>query len=282
VSAHSLDDTLLTRWVRAPGRNDHKYSRGVLGILTGSTEYPGAALLGVSAALRTGIGMVRYLGPADVRALVVTSHPEVVVTPGSVDACVIGSGMPSPLSDEAMHAVSDVAARGVPIVLDAGGLSAALACGPATVLTPHSGELATLYREHGLDGADSDIQKASELATLLGKCVLVKGSNTVIVDSRGEQWHVPTATPWLATAGTGDALAGIMGAVFAANASTLLDALPLLPEAAAAAALIHQRAALKASIQASSDQSPGRGGPITVSDLIAQIPAVIAEIVATP
>lgn len=281
MATHIVDGAILKRWVRAPGPTDHKYSRGVLGLLTGSKEYPGAALLGVSAALRTGIGMVRYLGPPEVGSLVVVAHPEVVLTSGNIDACVVGSGMAHPHPPNDTLAIDAVAALGIPAVLDAGALGAAASFGPLTVLTPHSGELRVLGETLGLSGGGDDLEKARIIAAHLGQCVVVKGSITTIVERSSDMWQLPEATGWLATAGTGDALAGIMGAVFAAHAHTLLEQPHLLCEATQASALIHQRAAARAVRFAAQEIRGGPGGPITVSDLIEQIPAVIAEVLAS-
>src|SRR3954470_13754689 len=81
------------REYRVPEASDDKYSRGVLGVLTGSAQYPGAAVLGVEAAARTGAGMVRYLGDAEAARLVLQRRPEIVTAPGRVQAWLIGSGM---------------------------------------------------------------------------------------------------------------------------------------------------------------------------------------------
>ncbi|MBU4465924.1 MAG: NAD(P)H-hydrate dehydratase, partial [Actinobacteria bacterium] len=81
-----------SRALRNPTNADDKYSRGVVGIRTGSDAYPGAAVLGVEAAWRTGIGMVRYLGPDRPTALVLHRRPETVTADGRVQAWVIGSG----------------------------------------------------------------------------------------------------------------------------------------------------------------------------------------------
>ena len=81
------------RHIAIPGEHDDKYSRGVLGLITGSEQYPGAAVLGVEAALHTGVGMVRYLGPARATELVLQRRPEAVTANGRVEAWVLGSGM---------------------------------------------------------------------------------------------------------------------------------------------------------------------------------------------
>ena len=80
------------RVLRRPTAPDDKYSRGVLGIRTGSDQYPGAAVLGVEAAWRTGLGMVRYLGPSVPTSLVLQRRPETVTADGRVQAWLIGSG----------------------------------------------------------------------------------------------------------------------------------------------------------------------------------------------
>ena len=79
--------------IRVPAKTDNKYSHGVLGVITGSQKYPGAAVLGVEAAHRTGIGMVRFLGSAEAATLVLNRRPEVVTVPGKVNAWLIGSGL---------------------------------------------------------------------------------------------------------------------------------------------------------------------------------------------
>src|SRR5688572_29932419 len=78
--------------LRRPTAADDKYSRGVLGVRTGSDAYPGAAVLGVDAAWRTGVGMVRYVGADRPTALVLARRPETVAVDGRVQAWLIGSG----------------------------------------------------------------------------------------------------------------------------------------------------------------------------------------------
>src|SRR6188508_2960194 len=80
-------------WVAAPAPDDDKYSRGVLGVVTGSPDFPGAAVLGVEAAHRTGVGMVRYIGHRVPCRAVLDRRPETVTVPGRVQAWLIGSGI---------------------------------------------------------------------------------------------------------------------------------------------------------------------------------------------
>ena len=273
----SADLGFLTRWVRKPRVDDHKYSRGVVGFVTGSLEYPGAALIGLSAALHTGIGMVRYHGPDVVQAMVVTRHPEVVVATGGVDAWVVGSGMGTPLTSESLERLEIARGSSAPVVVDAGALDIAEDFGPLAILTPHEGELRALATRLGVDTTGSSVEMAIAVSQHRGHCVLVKGSTTRVVNSSGVVWELPIATPWLATAGTGDALAGIMGALCATWHDTLLDEPHLLPEIAVTAALIHQTAAAYASAKVGFDADAPSGGPLSVMDVCREVSGVIAR-----
>src|SRR5665213_839778 len=109
------------RWIAVPEASGDKYSRGVLGVVTGSDLYPGAAVLGVEAAARTGLGMIRYLGAPRAAEFVLHRRPEVVTALGRVQAWLIGSGMDaaSRPQDDAVRlkgAIDD----GSPLVIDAG------------------------------------------------------------------------------------------------------------------------------------------------------------------
>src|SRR6195952_1616698 len=97
------------KWIAVPGENDDKYSRGVLGFVTGSARYPGAAVLGVEAALHTGVGMVRYLGPGRPTRLVLQRRPEAVTAEGRVQAWVLGSGQDASERDDSTRTLLDAA-----------------------------------------------------------------------------------------------------------------------------------------------------------------------------
>ena len=262
----------LTDWVRAPGARDHKYSRGVVGFATGSATYPGAALIGIEAALRTGVGMVRYFGPAEVASMVVMSHPEAVVAPGAVDACVVGSGVPTPLETPDRDRMGELLALSPLAIVDAGGLDlfSSLDSFPTSILTPHTKELEKLYTQVCGGVARDDATRSAEVAATLGVTVVAKGSLTTITSPGGEVWELPVATPWLATAGTGDALAGILGALAAANRDTVSATPELAAELAVAGALLHNLVAQKASER-------NGGGPITVGDLCLALPGVVGH-----
>jgi NAD(P)H-hydrate repair Nnr-like enzyme with NAD(P)H-hydrate dehydratase domain len=259
-----------TTWIAVPGPDDDKYSRGVVGFATGSARYPGAAVLGVEAALRTGAGMVRYLGPGRATRLVQQRRPEAVSAEGRVQAWVVGSGQDADDIDEVAAAYRDRAlADPVPTVIDAGALAHLERARGTRVLVPHAGELARLT------GADRAAVLAEPAASALAAAarfdavVLLKGHTTYVADAAGGLLEVACAPAWTATAGAGDALAGILGALLATHALEL-DADPgAAAPLAATAAVLHGLAAERAS----------RGGPFTVVDLCAELPAVIRDLI---
>jgi NAD(P)H-hydrate repair Nnr-like enzyme with NAD(P)H-hydrate dehydratase domain len=256
-------------WIAVPGIDDDKYSRGVLGVVTGSSSYPGAAVLGVEAALHTGVGMVRYLGPARASDFVLHRRPEAVTSPGRVQAWLLGSGVdPDHLDDETRDGFATGASSGLPLVLDAGALSLREeATGPA-VLTPHLRELARAagreVEDVTADPGDAAVRAAGEW----GCTVLVKGHRTYVASPGGTRLVAASAPSWLATAGAGDALGGVLGALLATHA----DEIAADPEAparlAATASVVHGLAASRAS----------GGGPVTVLGLIDALPATIASL----
>ena len=242
--------------IAVPGERDDKYSRGVLGVITGSAMYPGAAVLGVEAAAHTGVGMIRYLGEA--RDLVLQRRPEVVTADGRVQAWLVGSGMEAP--DARVRAA---VAQEVPVVLDGGAIELhSVAAGPV-VITPHHGELAALLGVSRAEVSADPAGFARRSADELGVTVLLKG-HTAYACGPDHSLSVSSPTTWLSTAGSGDALAGILGALVATNSTA-----PLAP-LAATAALLHGLAGQRAS----------GGGPFTILDLCAALPATIAELVA--
>lgn len=261
------------RWIAVPGDDDDKYSRGVVGFVTGSAKYPGAAVLGVEAAARTGVGMIRYLGAGRPTRLVLQRRPEAVTADGRVQAWVLGSGQDPEDIDEATDALLDGAlAQSVPIVLDGGALGRRAEARGPVLLTPHAGELS------GLIGLDIDAIRADpdaaalRAARELDATVLLKGHTTRVAVPTGTVLRVRSAPSWLATAGAGDALAGILGALLATHHEQL-DADPgLLAPLAATGAVLHGLAAQRASA----------GGPLTILDLAAALPAVIAEFLRIP
>ncbi|KQZ82138.1 NAD(P)H-hydrate dehydratase [Microbacterium sp. Root166] len=261
------------RFLRRPTAADDKYSRGVLGVRTGSETYPGAAVLGVEAAWRTGIGMVRYLGPERPTAFVLARRPETVAADGRVQAWVIGSGTDA----SARGAGESEALRRIlhdtdPVVVDAGALDLAADGTAPRLLTPHDREHARLRAGLGLAAVGSDrVSAARTTAEATGAVVVLKGAVTVVASPDGAVFEIAAGTPWLATAGTGDVLAGVIGALVAAAVADgrVTDAASLAP-LAAAAAWLHGHAARLAS-------SARGGGPITALDVAEALPRSVAE-----
>lgn len=254
--------------IAIPREGDDKYSRGVLGVITGSEDYPGAAILGVDAALHTGVGMVRYLGPESPSALVMARRPETVMIDGRVQAWLLGSGMGATTSNPLTEArIATALSSGQPLVLDAGALEAAAEARGSVVMTPHHGELArALHVDVAEISAEPEVW-AERAAESFGATVILKG-HTTLVCGAGGSYRIVAPTTWLATAGTGDALAGILGAVVATHSRELAEDDGFMSRLAATAVLVHGLAARKASA----------GGPFTVLGLNAAIPAVIAEL----
>jgi NAD(P)H-hydrate repair Nnr-like enzyme with NAD(P)H-hydrate dehydratase domain len=266
------------RWIAVPAESSDKYTRGVLGVVTGSDLYPGAAVLGVEAAARTGLGMIRYLGAQRAADFVLHRRPEVVTAPGRVQAWLIGSGMDagSRPADDAVRlraAVRD----GMPIAIDAGALDLLPEATGPVVITPHYRELAGVLASRADDDSDAvtvdDIAAdpggwAARASGILGVTVLLKGHTTYVASPEGARLAVTTGPAWLATAGSGDVLGGVLGALLATHAGELAggDA-SVLPSLAATAAYLHGRAGERASY----------GGPIAALDIAEALPQIVRE-----
>lgn len=249
VSSH---DATLARYLLKPEADSHKYSRGVVRIIAGSQRFPGAGLLCVAGASHSGVGMIRLNAPERVENLVLAAHPQIVpdgpALTGTCDALVLGPGL------DAQKADWEAAAQlleNTPAVIDASALEPVCALikegklrlRAHHILTPHDGELARCLNLFAgtntgeiagklADKADKPlgkfasqtspalqrrIQGAQQLAALTGACVLAKGNRTVVVDAKAQVHTLPAATPWLATAGSGDVLAGLLGGLLALN-----------------------------------------------------------------
>ena len=264
-----LTDADVAARLVPPSASDDKYSQGVVGIVAGSTTYPGAAVLCTGAALRTRPGLVRYAGSAadGVRA----AWPEAIVTggrprdAGRVQSWVVGPGMGT--DDDARSVLAEVLGGDLPVVVDADALTM-LAEDQAlvrhrrapTLLTPHDREFARFGAEVGPDRVGA----ARRLAAGQGCAVLLKGEATVVADAGGTAFVNATGTPWLATAGTGDVLSGIAGALLA----TGLDA----ATAGAVAAHLHGR----------TGQLAAETGPLIAGDLIRRLPEAIGRVRGVP
>lgn len=267
-----------SRCIITPSDLDHKYSRGVLGIITGSARFPGAAVLTSSAASVTGLGMIRFHSSSGLAHLVLHTTPSVVVQPGKVTAWLVGSGIESKKYSDFTTWLRHrwfklTTLQSVPTVLDAGALHLAGSLEQPTLITPHSGELSRLLVARGVqvtsEAIEGDPKKWVQIAAdTLGVTVLLKGSTTYVAND-STLIQLPIATPWLATAGSGDVLAGIIGALIATNTVEILNDYEQLAKVAATGAFIHARAA----------ESASNGGPINAEAIIKFIPSVISQLV---
>jgi hydroxyethylthiazole kinase-like uncharacterized protein yjeF len=256
-------------WWPTLGAASEKYTRGVVGLATGSAAYPGAAALSTAGALAGPTGLVRYAGGAAEQ--VVARHPSVIPAPrvsdaGRVQAWVCGSGLGT--DDRAAAELRAVLAAPVPVVLDADALSLLVDGSMAgrlrdrdapIVITPHDREFARLAGQE--PGADR-VGAAQRLASWINGVVLLKGDRTIVAAPSGAAWVNPTGTPELATGGTGDVLAGLLGSLLAAR----LDPV----RAAVAAAYLHGLAGREA----------GRHGPVTAPDVARALRPVIRDLTA--
>lgn len=250
ITALTADDVaaLLPR----PTPDAHKYTRGVVGVHTGSLQYPGAAVLSIAGAASGLCGMVRYLGPAvdAVRG----AHPQVVLGDGRVQALVVGSG-----SGEMAAAAWAVArAAEVPAVVDADALRFVEGRQRSNlILTPHAGELSAMLEVPRTEIEMAPLRYVREAVDRYGCVVVLKGRRTIIAE--GERVRVTTTgTPWLAVAGSGDVLAGVIGALAAAGLSPF--------DAASVGSWLHGAAATYAS----------QGGPLTPQALAAAVPRAVS------
>jgi hydroxyethylthiazole kinase-like uncharacterized protein yjeF len=262
-------DDVAARWP-VPGPHDDKYTQGVTGVMAGSSTYPGAAVLCTGAAVAATSGMVRYAGSA--RGEVLAHWPEIIASPtpvaaGRVQAWVVGPGLGT--DETGAAALWFALETDLPVIVDADGLTI-LAAHPElvanrdapTVLTPHAGEFARLA---GSPPGDDRVGATRKLADTFGATVLLKGNVTVIADPGGPVYLNPAGQSWAATAGSGDVLSGMIGALLASG-------LPAA-EAAAAAAFVHARAA------ALSAADPGPGvAPTSSSRMVPHIRAALAAL----
>jgi ADP-dependent NAD(P)H-hydrate dehydratase / NAD(P)H-hydrate epimerase len=262
-------DDVAARWP-VPGPHDDKYTQGVTGVMAGSSTYPGAAVLCTGAAVAATSGMVRYTGSA--HSEVLAHWPEVIASPtpasaGRVQAWVVGPGLGT--DDTGATALWFALDTDLPVLVDADGLTI-LAAHPdlvvnrtaPTLLTPHAGEFARLA---GHPPGDDRVGATRKLADALGATVLLKGNVTVIADPGGPVYLNPAGQSWAATAGSGDVLSGVIGALLAAGLPTA--------EAAAAGAFVHARAAALSA----ADPGPGEA-PTSASRIVPHIRAALAAL----
>jgi hydroxyethylthiazole kinase-like uncharacterized protein yjeF len=242
----AMTDGTLRALLPGPGPAADKFTGGLVGIAAGSPGYPGAPVLCVGGAVRTRPGMVRYAGA---QATAVLSHwPEVVAaaTPaeaGQVQAWVVGPGMGT--EGPSIATLRWVLDQDVPVLVDADGLTVLAALpsllarrrrsGQVTVLTPHDREFARVFPDIDLDDRLAAVRRAAHES---GATVLLKGHRTLIAEPGGQAAVNLSGSSWLATAGSGDVLSGVIGSLLASGLPPLL--------AAAAGAFLHGRAGERA------------------------------------
>ncbi|HZE40117.1 MAG TPA: NAD(P)H-hydrate dehydratase, partial [Stackebrandtia sp.] len=256
--------TDVAAWWPHARPQDDKYTRGVVGVCAGSFRYPGAGELATAGALAGPAGYIRYAGTASRH--IRYSYPEVVTKDrvadaGRVQAWVAGPGMGT--DSQAESQLRSAMALPVPMCLDADALTL-IADDPSSlaerlspsVITPHDREFSRLA---GHAPGNDRVADALELALRMDCVVLLKGYKTVIANPIGDVWLNPTGDPALATAGSGDVLAGLLGAMLAAG---------MPPERAAmSAAFLHGMAGREAATR----------GPVTASVVARVLPEVIGR-----
>ena len=284
--------------VAGPDPDAHKYSRGVVGVTAGSRSFPGAALLAVGGARMSGVGMVafspgpvvahsgaepgqhrdapqggRAVGLDPLATMVVARYPDVVLDPGrGVDARCIGPGLGSGRS--ATDAVLSAMSEPAPLVVDASALAVLArqdgrraladrsAAGWVTVLTPHAGEFARI----GFDASDGPFVAAGRAAQESGAVIVLKGPGTVVA-APGVTYVDTFGDASLATAGSGDVLAGLI-------AGMLASAVRSADVDSRAAALVAARAV---GLHGLAGRLAGsEGGPVTAVDVLASLRAAHA------
>lgn len=257
-----------------PAPSGHKHRRGRLGVISGGPWRTGAARLAARAGLRAGAGVVTLVSPRE--ALIVNAaHLEAVMlvpadSPEEVsDACAemdaVVVGPAAGIEEATRDKVRALGRTGAALVIDADAITV-FRQGPQDlfklldvddVLTPHEGEFERLFPGL-LAASETRISAAREAARRAGAVVLLKGGDTVVAHPDGQAAVSLNAPPWLATAGSGDVLAGLIGGFLAQGMGGF--------DAACAGAWIHAEAA-------------DRFGPgLIAEDLPGQVPAVLADL----
>lgn len=291
-----------------PRAQDHKYTRGVVQVVAGSSSFPLTGVMCVEGAGRAGAGMVRYVGPEDAAFAILSRFPEAVVGAGKYQCLLVGPGIDSKDSSRVREAVNQAvqaATSGIPLVLDAGAIDfypeivAQIPGGHLShraVLTPHAGEAARLLSALGAGGGRGGVTRAEVeaspaawaqfLADKTQATVLLKGAVTLIASANETMFSQAGAPPWAGTAGSGDVLAGIVASVLAqhqarAEQSGHHMSASQVSFAVTAAAWVHAMAARNAAGLSLSEEPEAKGltalgAPIVASDIARAIPQAIA------
>jgi NAD(P)H-hydrate repair Nnr-like enzyme with NAD(P)H-hydrate dehydratase domain len=186
-----------------------------------------------------------------------------------VQAWLLGSGIDSSDRDEATtDQLLAALADGLPTVIDSGALDLIRHADGPTVITPHYRELAGVLGADAADVARDPAAWCARASDHLGVTVLLKGTHTHVAGPDGSRLVTGPATGWLASAGTGDVLGGILGALLATHSDAVLGHPEMLPRLAVSAAHLHAAAAELASA----------GGPLAALDVAAAMPEVVAHL----
>lgn len=216
------------RVLRPRVKNSHKGDYGSVAVIGGTDGMIGASILAARSALISGAGRVTLECRAEHAPHVDMVYPEIMFATKPVnledfDAIVLGCGLGT--SAEAKARVIEALNCQKPLILDADALNIiaadiklqdmVLARRAPTVLTPHPGEAARLLRRDTAGVTADRVAACRELAVQTGAIVVLKGAGTVISMRSSRTWINPTGSPMLATGGSGDVLAGMIGAMFA-------------------------------------------------------------------
>lgn len=256
--AATLTEASLANWpLPDPGPDGDKEARGQVLVIAGSAEVPGAALLAATAALRAGAGKLTIASPASIAPGLALAIPEsrVIALPETRAGGIAARGCEAlaPLAEKAAAVVVGPGLRDEPgsmpfvrrllplfrkctVLLDSIAMSVATqqAFDQPVLLTPHAGEMAHLSGLPKEAVAQEALAVACEAAMRWNACVVLKGASTVIATPQQQAWRFEGGSLGLATSGSGDVLAGLMGG-FAARG--------LAPEQAAAwGVVMHARA----------------------------------------
>ncbi|PQM27581.1 NAD(P)H-hydrate epimerase [Sphingopyxis lindanitolerans] len=215
IAADRTMCSLPRQAARSPDAGSHKYNRGMLLVRAGPMA--GAAALAAAAGLRAGAGYAVLSGADEAPFAAIIAEDGASYAARLDDkrlgAVVIGPGYPA--SDALGRDVAAAIAAGKPLVLDAAAIDVALPRldGTPAILTPHEGEFARAFS----DLAGNKIERARAAAERVGAVMIYKGADTIIAAPDGRVVAAWPGSPWLATAGTGDVLAGACGAMLASG-----------------------------------------------------------------
>jgi ADP-dependent NAD(P)H-hydrate dehydratase / NAD(P)H-hydrate epimerase len=210
---------LARAWPYPSARSD-KYARGAVGVDTGSDQYPGAAVMSVYGTVYGGAGYVRFLGAERPAATISAQLPNVVFSPGRVQAYLYGSGWGE--RADGAKVLADAVDQGLPAVVDADGLGYLPKPAPANwLLTPHAGELARLLDKERSWVEEDPVRAVTAGAQQTGATLLLKGASQLVAAPNGGPVLVAVPGPaWTAQAGSGDVLGGVCAALLAAGVPT--------------------------------------------------------------